>query len=98
MRKFKEAIGISKCDALIFAPSEAASHEDNVAALKDSLGKSYLFAINLNQSLRHESNYVLFLSKTAERRQSENLLNLKSIGAEHLKQYVEKSQKLNNYA
>ena len=100
LRKIKESIGITKHDALVFSPSEATSHEENVIALKDSLGKSYLFAIYLNPSVSGESDSVhhLFSSKSAEHSQSEKLLNLKDIGTEHLKIYVKKNQKLNNYA
>ena len=100
LRKLKEVLGISRPDPPVFSSSTAASHEENVIALKNCLVKSYLFAIYLDpsQNIQRDNVHHLFSLKVIDQTQSENLLNLENIGSQHLKRYIEKCQKLKTYA
>ena len=100
LRKLKEVLGISRPDPPVFSASVAALHEENVLALKQALGKSYLFAIYLEPARYNQTTNVhhLFSLKEIDKKQSENMLNLKKIGSEHLKCYIEKCKQMKAYA
>ena len=100
LRKLKEVLGISRPDPPVFSVSVAASNEEKVIALKASLGKCYLFAIYLEPSRYNQAGNVhhLFSLKEIDKTQSENMLNLTKIGAEHLKCYIEKCKQVKSYA